>query len=110
MLGNHASDGRELRPAEVGLDRRIAGKEPISPAGVLSPFMMQATDQGKLVGQPGQQGQLFTDLDPGNICFDRTKRAPILSRCIGLKVKQVQVAGSPVCPEEDYRVVIIELG
>jgi hypothetical protein len=73
---------------------------------MLVPLVMQAANQGKLVGQLRQSRQVLVDLQAGDVGADRVERPAILGRSVRLQVKQVNVAGAAIGPKQDDRKLV----
>lgn len=82
--------------AGIGGDERVRG---IDVAGAV---VAERTDEGELVSPVGEAGEMFADLDAGDVGGDRSELASIFGGGLGLEVEGLHVAGSTPEPEDDH--------
>ena len=102
------------RAAVAGKELRLGRKQLAIPAGqrsarqrldsrsiVQTVGVMQTADQGGLVHQPSQTGQMLDNLQAGHRRGDRLKLTANFRRRIRLEVERVQMAWPAVLVEQD---------
>jgi len=73
-------------------------------------LMTHRTNQRIPIRHLRQTRKNLADVQPRNICRNRTKRSPILTRCLRLRIKCFQLTGTTPHPEQNHRRVRYSAG
>ena len=105
-LGHDRTERRPVggRGADQG---HVAGAGPagqglVNGRVVVGDRVRHAPDDRQAIGQPGRQRQPVGDPEPGQARGDRIELAPDLARGVGLRVPQIEVAGTAVMEQQDH--------
>ena len=66
-------------------------------------LMTHRTNQRIPIRHLRQTRKNLADVQPRDICRNRTKRPPILTRCLRLRIKCLQLTGTAPHPEQNHR-------
>ena len=98
------SDGRVLAPVVKTTDTRfLAGQHNVAAGKMISPVMVDGTDQGKLVSLFGLQGKHLRNIDTRHVGLDRFPNSTVFFRRFGLHVVSIKMTQPAIDPDHDDR-------